>query len=366
MRAASPCDRGGHAVDAASGQLALMHGGWGHGVGSRQGNLADLWTLALSETGMQAQASTDPSWQPLAASGTPPSARAGHSLTALRCNRTPLQDAAAMSCVLFGGFGERALDDVHVLTVGAPGTAPGAAPGNAPNTALSASSHAEREQSWASWSQPRVLGTPPGPRCAHAAIATPDGRGVLVFGGYTPTGPDGTLWLLELLEGGAQGGAEDDAGDGAERGAKEGGDCGADGAKDGGVGLAWTRLYAAAPSGQEGPCVELPRSGHTMSLTSHNRLIVCGGLDADHSVLDDLLGLDVSAAGLERLRDPSGDAQWQVLRVAEEGGCDLARYNHAAAVVLCEGGGERLLLVGGNGEDHAPLDSAVELIVPST
>jgi len=215
--------------------------------------------------------------------------------------------------VLFGGFGQVALDDVHVCQIQSDGA------------------HAE-------WSQPPVFGNSPGPRCAHAAVSTPDGTGVIIFGGYTSThGADAALSLLEMLTPRAPSARE----------------------------LRWTPLYARAPPG-----CDVARSGHTAALVSDNRLLVVGGLAAsDQAVLGDVLCLDVSEEGLERLRHPEGGAQWEALRLdhgesecAEE---ELARYNHACAVITDHQTGEELLLVvGGNGKDHEPLADGVALVVP--
>ena len=85
------------------------------------------------------------------------SARAGHTLTTLA--------GAQQIAVLYGGFGDAAMSDVHLLL-----------PGAGENAA---------------WVQPRVVGRPPPPRCAHSAVATPCGRGVVVFGGFTGAPTDG-------------------------------------------------------------------------------------------------------------------------------------------------------------------------------
>ena len=83
-------------------------------------------------------------------------------------------------------------------------------------------------------------------------------------------------------------------------------------------------------------------------------------------VLGDVLSLDVSAEGMERLCDPRGGARWERLQltVDDDGGDDdewLARYNHAAAVVVGESGEEELLIVGGSDASHMPVDSAAAL-----
>ena len=119
----------------ASGRRVLMHGGYGHG--DMQGNLDDLWAF-------------DGQWRRCSPTGPLPAARAGHTLSVLEGG----------DCVMYGGFGHAALDDVHILTEEAVGGQ------------LSPGSLA--------WTQPRVLGPSPGARCAHSAVPTRRG-GVLGF-----------------------------------------------------------------------------------------------------------------------------------------------------------------------------------------
>ena len=152
---------------------------------------------------------------------------------------------------------------------------------------------------------------------------------MISFGGYTPHGADAALALLEVS---------------TPRAVRAGA-------------LLWSPLYARAPAD-----VQLARSGHTAALVSGERLLVFGGLGASHTALGDVLSLDVSAEGLERLRHKDGGAQWEAVALQGAEGCD-GRYNHACAVVRGAGGEERLLVVGGNGNDHEPLDDgfAVEV-----
>ena len=132
----------------------LLHGGYGHSA-SMEGSLSDLWALE------------DDVWHQCSPSGIAPLARSGHQLCALHGSR-----GLGVQCVLWAGFGQLALDDVHLLQgSGSQGL---------------------------KWVQPTVLGDSPGARCAHAAVATPQGDGMLVFGGYTAAGADGTLALLEV------------------------------------------------------------------------------------------------------------------------------------------------------------------------
>ena len=215
LPAAPPSDRGGHATGTAGG-LALLHGGYGHGT--QQGNLSCLWAASLEE-GV-------PTWRRLSPTGAaPPLARAGHTLTAI----------SPSELIMFGGFGERAFDDVHLLRVGSDGQA--------------------------EWSQLTAEGEAPGPRCAHAAVPVPGGGGVLTFGGYTSThGADAALSLLEVSVSAA-----------------------------GGRRCAWRPLHALPPLGDDGDgddggdggelgrLARLGRSGHSAVVTRGERLLVYGG-----------------------------------------------------------------------------------------
>ena len=214
LPAAPLSDRGGHAIGTAGG-LALLHGGYGHGT--QQGNLSCLWAASLQE-GV-------PAWRRLSPTGAAPLARAGHTLTAISDNEL----------IMFGGFGERAFDDVHLLRLGSDGQA--------------------------EWSQLAADGESPGPRCAHAAVPVPGGGGVLTFGGYTSThGADAALSLLEVSVSAA-----------------------------GGRRCAWRPLHALPPLGDDGDgddggdggelgrLARLGRSGHSAVVTRGERLLVYGG-----------------------------------------------------------------------------------------
>ena len=316
LPAAPLSDRGGHAIGTAGG-LALLHGGYGHGT--QQGNQSCLWAASLQE-GV-------PAWRRLSPTGAAPLARAGHTLTAISDNEL----------IMFGGFGERAFDDVHLLRLGSDGQA--------------------------EWSQLAADGESPGPRCAHAAVPVPGGGGVLTFGGYTSThGADAALSLLEVSISAA-----------------------------GGRRCAWRPLHAMPPLGDDGDGGDggdgggelgelrrLGRSGHSAVVTRGERLHVYGGTRDNSSgaepggaqVLSDALSLDVSAEGIERLCDPHGGARWERLPLTVDGGDDdhewLARYNHAAAVVVGGNGAEEMLIVGGSDVSHMPVDTAAALsLVPS-
>ena len=311
LPAAPLSDRGGHAIGTAGG-LALLHGGYGHGT--QQGNQSCLWAASLQE-GV-------PAWRRLSPTGAAPLARAGHTLTAISDNEL----------IMFGGFGERAFDDVHLLRLGSDGQA--------------------------EWSQLAADGESPGPRCAHAAVPVPGGGGVLTFGGYTSThGADAALSLLEVSISAA-----------------------------GGRRCAWRPLHAMPPLGDDGDGGDggdgggelgelrrLGRSGHSAVVTRGERLHVYGGTRDNSSgaepggaqVLSDALSLDVSAEGIERLCDPHGGARWERLPLTVDGGDDdhewLARYNHAAAVVVGGNGAEEMLIVGGSDVSHMPVDTAAAL-----
>ena len=273
-----------------------MHGGYDRGT--QQGNLADLWAASLADN-------NTPSWQRLSPEGSAPSARAGHTLTAV----------SADELILFGGFGQQGLDDVHVLRVGPDGES--------------------------SWRELTVRGDhSPGPRCAHAAVSVPcsEGRTRLIsFGGYTTShGADAALSLLTISE------------------------CG--------TACSWEQLHAAAPDDDGRPPLPLQRSGHSAALASGERLLVFGGTCDDvrsgaTHVLGDALCLDVDEEGLERLRHPEGGARWRRLAMDADDEEDLPRYNHAAALAR-HGDEEMLLVVGGSDESHSIVETAFALVVP--
>jgi hypothetical protein len=295
LPAGQPSDRGGHAVDVV-GNHAILHGGYSHG----QGNLAELWAASL-------EGDESPSWCKLAPGGTAPLARAGHTLTRVSDNEL----------VLFGGYGQEALDDLHVLRIEPNGES--------------------------SWRPLPASGESPGPRCAHAAVSVPSRRherALISVGGYTASGADAALSLLTISP------------------------CGMEGH--------WTPLHARGPLGHDGMAEAIARSGHSALIASGNRLLVFGGTREGRTpgevlVLGDMLCLDVSDVGLERLRHPAGGARWErlVLDAEEE---SLARYNHAAAIVQAgrdDGEEEILLVVGGTDAAHVPVETAAALRVPS-
>eukprot|EP00962_Isochrysis_galbana_P026846 scaffold8366_cov121-Isochrysis_galbana.AAC.8 len=83
-----------------------------------------------------------------------PSKREGHSAT-MTCSG---------QMVVFGGYNGTFLNDVHVLSLPPPAA-------NAIDDGLA-------------WRQVETSGTPPAGRDGHSAVLTPDGRTILVFGGF--------------------------------------------------------------------------------------------------------------------------------------------------------------------------------------
>lgn len=323
-----PTDRGGHAAAAlarndSSGPVAVLHGGYGHGA-EFQGNLGDLWMMKGDK------------WRKCTPSGTAPSARAGHSLSPLRRPKAKSRHTGE-ECVIYGGFGDYALDDVHLLQ---PGTVAG---------------------DDGVWLQPRVLGESPGARCAHSAVATRCG-GVVIFGGHSAYGADAALSLLEVSTPLAE---------------KESSRLGV-------RTVLWTPLYAAPPEGDEDPDAgQLARSGHSAVLVSRDRMLVIGGTRSDGShhsdALGDVLCLDLSEEGLERARHPDGGAQWERWPLAPGSGGggnaglppedEFARYNHACAVLSGtaapgEEEKETVLVFGGNDANHEARGDGLSIRVP--
>lgn len=363
-----PTDRGGHAAAAlagndSSGPVAVLHGGYGHGA-EYQGNLGDLWMMKVrreagpflcrSDAYLLAPFLTNNSprilalilsttalkgdkWRKCTPGGTAPSARAGHSLSPLR-RPTAKSRHTGEECVIYGGFGDYALDDVHLLQ---PGTVAG---------------------DDGVWLQPRVLGESPGARCAHSAVATRCG-GVVIFGGHSAYGADAALSLLEVSTPLAE---------------KESSRLGV-------RTVLWTPLYAAPPEGDEDPDAgQLARSGHSAVLVSRDRMLVIGGTRSDGShhsdALGDVLCLDLSEEGLERARHPDGGARWErwpLARGSVGGGGnaglppedEFARYNHACAVLSGtaapgEEEKETVLVFGGNDANHEARGDGLSIRVP--
>jgi hypothetical protein len=121
----------------------------------------ELWALSLSGSG---------AWSPLAAAGTPPSPREGH---------TAVYDPVGDRMIVFGGYDGASRNDVWALSLsGTP-----------------------------AWSALATAGAPPSPRAGHAAVYDPAGHRMVVFGGHDGSfqGPqDPSLlndaWALSLGE----------------------------------------------------------------------------------------------------------------------------------------------------------------------
>lgn len=309
-------------------------------------------TVALSTTHSQGD-----EWRVCSPSGAAPSARAGHSLSPLRrpaaSSRDSGEEEEEEELVLYGGFGDHALDDVHLLQFGSAAGDEGA------------------------WLQPRALGDSPGARCAHSAVATRCG-GVVVFGGHSAYGADAALSLLEV----STPLAEEESARLGERA------------------VVWTPLHAAPPAEDDPDAGQgfLARSGHCAVLVSGDRMLVVGGTRSDgasHSdALGDVLCLDVSEGGLERARRPDGGARWERWSLARGpgggGGAsaegELARYNHACTVLdlglgldldaAVPGEAERereverererevALIFGGNDANHEPRGDGISIAIP--
>ena len=189
------------------GDAILIHGGYQLETGC---NLDDLWWLHAR----------DGVWHSANPKGTRPAPRAGHTLTALsRQDDVPGTQrrrpaTGQQQIVLYGGYGEAAMSDVHVLLLADDGEP-------------------------SEWVQPHVLGAPPPPRCAHSAVPTPCGGAVVVFGGFTGSGEeggaDGSVWVLEVDTEGTRWASE----------------------RTGTLTVAWSQLHPETPD-----AVKLPRSGH--------------------------------------------------------------------------------------------------------
>ena len=121
----------------------------------------DLWALSPEGT---------PQWSTIAAVGTAPPPRYGH---------TAVWDSAGRRTIIFGGMNDswELMNDVWELSLLDPPT----------------------------WRQLIPLGTLPSPRAIHAAVYDPNGNRMLVFGGYgeSESGGEtslGDLWQLSLSE----------------------------------------------------------------------------------------------------------------------------------------------------------------------
>jgi len=116
--------------------------------------LNDVWALSLAGT---------PAWTRLTPSGTPPSTRAGHSA---------IYDSVRDRMVVFGGYSGSDLNDVWALSLAGP----------------------------PAWTQLTTSGTPPSARYSHSAIYDPGRDRMVVFGGGNSISPYylNDVWALSL------------------------------------------------------------------------------------------------------------------------------------------------------------------------
>jgi hypothetical protein len=101
-----------------------------------------------------------------------PSKREGHSATMTRSGQM----------VVFGGYNGKFLNDVHVLTLWPP-------TGNATNAT----------DDGLAWRQVETSGAPPAGRDGHTAVLSPDGRTILVFGGFDGKAQRSDTFALETV-----------------------------------------------------------------------------------------------------------------------------------------------------------------------
>ena len=235
-----------------------------------------------------------------AALGKPPSARSGHSCTALPAHLAAgfspcgAEDGAqaeehAEGLLIFGGFrgsryGEHVtrddmLGDVHLLLLSAPPR----------------------------WIQLRPAGDPaqnqelPPPRSLHAACLV--GSQLVITGGWGGGSLHADTWALQLVPpptlplGGGGGGGGGDVGGGAGGGGGGGGEGGGGGTFE----PSWRSLTAAAPSGV---CEPPRRQGHS-AVTYGSRALLTFGGDSSGTLSADLWLLDTTTLMWHKL-EPSG------------------------------------------------------------
>ena len=131
----------------------IVFGGYHSGYrGAGAGPLNDVWALSLSEA---------PAWTQLLPTGTPPSARYGHSA---------IYDPTHDRMMVFAGYSGGMLNDLWSLSLtGGP-----------------------------SWKTLTHAGTPPDPREEHSATYDPVGERMVIFGGTNGTTTIGDAWSLAL------------------------------------------------------------------------------------------------------------------------------------------------------------------------
>jgi hypothetical protein len=132
------------------GQRMILFGGF-----TAVGASNDLWELTLPPSG-------SPAWTLLTPSGTPPSARGGHSA---------IYDPIGKRMIVFGGDDGTLPTTVHALDL-----------------------------STLSWSTLSVSGSPPAGRTYHGAVYVPDPSNprMIVFGGNNLSAPFSDVWQLTL------------------------------------------------------------------------------------------------------------------------------------------------------------------------
>jgi hypothetical protein len=200
-----PARRGGHSAiyDPVRDRMVVF-GGW-----SGPSTLNEFWTLALAG---------EPVWMQLTPSGTPPSARSEHSA---------IHDQVRDRMVVFGGYSTSPLNDVWVLSLADGPAWAQLTPSGTPPSARSghsaiydpvrdcmvvfgghSSSLVDNNDVWAlslagtsTWTQLAPSGMSPSARNSHCAIYDPVRDRMVVFGGYGLGPPFGYLndvWALSL------------------------------------------------------------------------------------------------------------------------------------------------------------------------
>jgi hypothetical protein len=126
----------------------------------------DLWALDLLPSTATLTSPPTDHWAPLAATGTPPSARIGHSA---------VYDVQNNRMIVFGGEDgtpapNQYQNDVYVLTLGAS----------------------------PAWSKPAIVGIAPSPRLGHSAVYDAANQQMIVFGGNDGTSELPDCYFLSL------------------------------------------------------------------------------------------------------------------------------------------------------------------------
>mmetsp|Transcript_25152 Transcript_25152/g.68170 ORF Transcript_25152/g.68170 Transcript_25152/m.68170 type:complete len:475 (-) Transcript_25152:211-1635(-) len=307
----APPQSGGLACARLGRASIVVFGGYGHAGNTNQAHVLDTESCTWRELRPRASEVPLP--------------RAGHTLTALaRGEGAGGGEGVRSTFVLFGGYGSSALNDVVLLEVGA--------------VDVEGRSDAEAPLP-CTWVYPKVYGTPPSARCAHSAVATPDGTGIVIFGGFGNGGADGSTFLLEVTTEAA-----------SSLSAAEGQPC-----------VIWSRVDTIVPQG-----VTLARSGHT-AVCAGDLMLVCGGTRGTVEnaaaygdkavVMGEALALDLGPLEAKGRVQSQGDVAaplaWRHVEVTTSGGqiapdgtgspapflredgaaTILARYNHGAELL---------------------------------